>query len=663
MWARTPGDAMAQSEADLPREVEERLRFETLLADLSARFVNLPADQIDDEIENAQRRICECLGLDLSSLWQGSVESPAFLTLTHLYRPLGGPPAPERMDAHEYFPWCLQQLTAGKVIAVSTEEVPAEAARDQEVWRHYGIKSTLTFPLSAGGEPLIGALGFNTVREERTWPEALVKGLQLVAQIFTNALLRKRADQALRESEARLSLAAASADARVWELELSTGRIWTTERGRKFYGLAPGEELTFERFLSLVHPEDRERTRESVEQTMQSGQDLSLEYRIALPHGNFSWITARGRPYYKSSGEPDRLMGVSIDISDRKRMEEELQSRLGEIETLRKELEQENVSLREEVKLLSPHAEIVAKSAAMRLVLARVEQVARTDSTVLLAGETGTGKEVIARAIHNLSRRKARTLVTVNCASLPPTLIESELFGREKGAFTGAMSRMVGRFEVADRSTLFLDEIGDLPLELQTKLLRVLEEGRFERLGSTKPIRVDVRIIAATNRDLEPEVHAGKFRKDLYYRLNVFPITIPPLRERPDDIPPLVWAFIRQFEQRMGKHIQSIPKRGLEALQRYSWPGNVRELRNVVEHAMIVSPGATLEVRPPTLVVPQSSNDSRNLQEVERRHILRVLEETGWRVAGKGGAAQLLGLKPTTLEARMKKLGIHRPKP
>jgi len=653
---------MAQSEADLPRELEERLRFETLLADISARFVNLPADQIDTEIEEAQRRVCECLGLELAALWQWSVETPRFLTLTHLYRPLGGTPAPERAYAHEYFPWCLQQLTAGKVIAVSTEEVPAEAARDQEIWRHYGIKSALVFPLSAGGEPFIGVLGFHTVREERTWPEALVKRLQLVAQIFTNALLRKRADQALRESEARLSLAAASADARVWELEVGTGRIWTTDRGRKFYGLAPGEELTLERFLSLVHPEDRERTRDSVEQAMQSGRDLKLEYRIALPHGNFSWITSRGRPYYNSSGKPDRLMGVSIDISDRKRLEEELQSRLREIEALKRQLEQENLSLREEVKLLSPHAEIVAKSAAMRQVLVRVEQVAPTDSTVLLTGETGTGKEVIARAIHNLSARKARPLVTVNCASLPPTLIESELFGREKGAFTGAMSRMVGRFEVADGSTLFLDEIGDLPLELQAKLLRVLEEGRFERLGSTKPIKVDVRIIAATNRDLEPEIRAGKFRKDLYYRLNVFPIKIPPLRERPDDIPPLVWAFIRQFEKRMGKHIQSVPKRSLEALQRYSWPGNARELRNVIEHAMIVSPGTTLEVRPPTLVSAGRSNDARNLQDVERQHILSVLEETGWRVAGKAGAAELLGLKPTTLEARMKKLGIHRPK-
>jgi formate hydrogenlyase transcriptional activator len=653
---------MAQSAAAILKELEERLRFETLLADISARFVNLLPDQIDGEIEEAQRRVCECLGLDLAALWQWLVETPRFLTLTHLYRPLGGPPAPERAYAHEYFPWCLQQLRAGKAIAVSTEAVPAEAARDQEVWRHYGIRSALVFPLSAGGEPFIGVLGFHTVRDERTWPEALVKRLQLVAQVFTNALLRKRADQALRESEARLSLATNAAGAGLWSVEVDTGGVWVSARTRELFQFAPDEELHYESFFKVIHPDDREQVDQAVQQALQSGERLSSDYRIVLPDGSIRWIVARGQRYLKANGEPSRLMGVSIDISERKRMEEELQSRLREIEALQKQLEQENISLRDEVKLLSPHAEIVAKSAAMRQVLARVEQVAPTDSTVLLTGETGTGKEVIARAIHNLSRRKARPLVTVNCASLPPTLIESELFGREKGAFTGAMSRMVGRFEVADGSTLFLDEIGDLSLELQAKLLRVLEEGRFERLGSTKSIKVNVRVVAATNRDLEPEVQTGKFRKDLYYRLNVFPITIPPLRERPDDIPPLVWAFIRQFEKRMGKHIRSIPKRSLEALQRYSWPGNARELRNVIEHAMIVSPGATLEVRPPTFALAERSHEARNLQEVERRLILRVLEETGWRVAGKAGAADLLGLKPTTLEARMKKLGIHRPK-
>jgi transcriptional regulator with GAF, ATPase, and Fis domain len=280
---------------------------------------------------------------------------------------------------------------------------------------------------------------------------------------------------------------------------------------------------------------------------------------------------------------------------------------------------------------------------------------------VLITGETGTGKELIARAIHNLSNRKALPLVIVNCASLPPSLIESELFGREKGAYTGAMSRMVGRFEIANGSTIVLDEIGDLPLEIQAKLLRVLEDRCFERLGSTKSISVNVRIVASTNRDLDQMVQTDKFRKDLYYRLKVFPITIPPLRERPEDIPPLAWSFIRHFEERMGKRIQSIPSRGLEALVHYSWPGNARELRNFIEHAMIVSSRTSLELRPPVLAPQEMLDEGCKLEDLERRHILRVLEETGWRVSVKGGAAEILGLKPTTLEARMKRLGIRRP--
>jgi PAS domain S-box-containing protein len=501
------------------------------------------------------------------------------------------------------------------------------------------------------------------MRKERTWPEPLVKRLQLVAQIFTNALVRKDADRDLRESEARLSLATSAAGAGLWSMEIDTRKVWVSAKTRELFHFALDEDLNYESFVKIIHPEDREMVDQDVQQALQSGEKLLIEYRIVPNDGSIRWIAARGQRHLNSTGEPDRFMGVSFDISDRKRLEEQLQAKLREIEELKKQLEQENISLREEIRLLSPHSDVVAKSAAMRQVLAMVEQVAPTDSTVLITGETGTGKEVVAREIHKLSNRKARPLVTVNCASLPPTLIESELFGREKGAFTGAMSRMVGRFEIAHGSTLFLDEIGDLPLELQTKLLRVLEEGRFERLGSTKPIQVDVRVIAASNRDLEQEIQAGKFRKDLYYRLSVFPITIPPLRERTDDIPLLVWNFIRQFEKRMGKRIESVPKRSLAALQRYPWPGNARELRNVVEHAMIVSPGKTLVVNPSTPVAAKRSSEKQSLQEVERQHILRVLEESGWRVAGKNGAAKILGLKPTTLEARMKKLGITRPKP
>jgi transcriptional regulator with GAF, ATPase, and Fis domain len=344
----------------------------------------------------------------------------------------------------------------------------------------------------------------------------------------------------------------------------------------------------------------------------------------------------------------------------RKRADEQLKKHVGEIEELKQRLERENIYLQEEVKLLAEHTEIVGQSLAMKKVLVLAEQVARTDSTVLLLGETGTGKELLARAIHKMSARKDRPLITVNCASLPPTLIESELFGRERGAYTGALTKMIGRFEIADGSTLFLDEIGELPLELQSKLLRVLEEGNFERLGSTKTLHVNVRIIAATNRDIEREVKDGNFRKDLFYRLNVFPIVIPPLREHPEDIPSMVWAFVREFQSRMGKEIETISKKSMEALQSYAWPGNVRELRNVIEHAMILNKGKTLAVHAPKLGSSEAGA-TRNLEDLERRHIVAVLEKAGWRVAGKGGAAEVLGLKRSTLISKMKKLRIHRP--
>jgi PAS domain S-box-containing protein len=468
------------------------------------------------------------------------------------------------------------------------------------------------------------------------------------------------ARRALHESEERLSLAAESADAGLWSLDLSTGRILTTPKALELHDVVREGELTLEGLLEVIHPEDRDIARQAVQNALQSSNVSRIEYRVIHSDGSIRWLVGLGRPHSGAAGEPDRLMGVSIDITDRKLMEEQLRDRLKEIERLKEQLEKENVYLREEVKLLFEHTDIVGESEAIRQVLVNAEQVAPTDSTVLILGETGTGKELFARAIHNMSRRSERPLVTVNCASLPPTLIESELFGREKGAFTGAMTRMAGRFETADGSSLFLDEIGELPYELQSKLLRVLETGTFERLGSTKTIQVNVRLIAATNRDLAQAVKEGKFRKDLYYRLNVFPIVIPPLRERTEDIPALVWAFVRQYEKELGKRIEGIPQKSMKSLMRYSWPGNIRELKNVIERAMIVSQ-KTLEVVPPTTSL-QEEPAQHNLKDMERRHILSVLKSTGWRIAGKGGAAEKLGLKRTTLISKMEVLGIKQQK-
>ena len=352
---------------------------------------------------------------------------------------------------------------------------------------------------------------------------------------------------------------------------------------------------------------------------------------------------------------------LSQEIDDRKQAAKSLREALSIIKQLKDQLNEENIYLKEEINLLHSHKEIVGNSEAIRTVLTQIEQVAGTESTVLIQGETGTGKELVANAIHDLSSRKDRLMIKVNCAALPPTLIESELFGREKGAFTGALSKQIGRFELADASTIFLDEIDALPQELQVKLLRVLESGEFERLGSPRTVKVDVRIISATNRDLARLVSEGGFREDLYYRLNVFQIIVPPLRERREDILPLVWSFVQELSKRMGKRIESIPQKDVEALQAYPWPGNVRELRNVTERAMIITTGPVLLLDVPKIA--QSCTDqSVTLEEVEKRHIIEALKTTGWRVSGKEGAAEILGINPKTLESRMQRLGIQKNK-
>ncbi len=333
----------------------------------------------------------------------------------------------------------------------------------------------------------------------------------------------------------------------------------------------------------------------------------------------------------------------------------------GEVNALKNQLQAENVYLQEEIKLAHNFDDILSQSSAMQQVLHKVEQVAATDATVLILGETGTGKELLARAVHHLSPRQDRPLVKVNCAALPATLIESELFGHEKGAFTGAVSRRNGRFELAHRGTIFLDEIGDLPLDLQAKLLRVLQEGEFERLGDSRTISIDVRVIAATNRDLKQAIASGDFREDLYYRLNVFPLGLPPLRERIDDIPLLVRHFTQKYRAKMGKNIEQIPKAVMQALQAYSWPGNVRELENIVERAVILTSGSSLELDE-SLVTgsgePGATSRGGTLQEVERHHILQVLEDTAWRIEGPQGAAMRLAVNPSTLRSRIKKLKI-----
>lgn len=515
--------------------IQERLRFERLLADLSASFVNASADRLDSIIDSSLRRLVEFLGNDRSTLIKVT-EDKRQVWATHSFTVPGCSSFALGAFPDERLPWYIGQLRQGKTLFLRSlpDDLPPEAAVERQYSLAQGICSNVAIPLTAGGS-VLGAITFAFLRRPCEWLAEVISRLQMIGEVFANVMQHQRADEALRAA-------------------------------------------------------------------------------------------------------------------------------LVENEKLRRRLEQDNKYLREQVVLKHQHGRIVGQSDTLKAVLSRVERVAVTDTPVLLLGETGTGKELLAQTIHELSARKDRPMVIVNCASLPATLVESELFGREAGAYTGAASAQVGRFVVADGSTLFLDEVGEFPIELQAKLLRVLQDGRFERLGSPHTLKVDVRIIAATNRDLGQAVRDGKFRADLYHRLDVFPIHIPPLRERRDDIPSLAWTFVDAIGRRMGKTIKSIPRRTMEQLQRYPWPGNVRELSNVIERAMILAADDTLWVELP-LTGQAAAAPRTTLKESQRAQILRTLEECGWRIRGAMGAAEVLGLKPTTLEARMAKLGIKRGKP
>jgi len=468
----------------------------------------------------------------------------------------------------------------------------------------------------------------------------------------------------LRKGNARLEQAADLAELGYYETDFSVWEVFFDSRTRSILGLPPdcrdnSEVSGF--WLGRLAEEDSAHVLDIRNELLNGLRDrVDAEYRYLHPVGGRRWIrhrvdVARRDP----SGKAMLLRGVLQDVTQRRQAEEDLRQSYAEIERLKDRLQAEGEYLKAEMRMTEDQGPVIGESAGIRKVLRMVEQVAPTDSSVLIRGETGTGKELIAQAVHRLSPRRKHLLVKVNCAALPAGLVESELFGREKGAYTGAMARQIGRFEVADGSTLFLDEIGELPLDLQAKLLRVLESGEFERLGSSTTIKVNVRVVAATNRNLQEAVKQGKFREDLYYRLNVFPILVPPLRDRVEDISLLVWAFLQEFCTRMGKRITQVPRKTMEALQRYRWPGNVRELRNVIEHAAIVTKGSTLTVGLLDEDDSAVATEIQTMAEAERAHILRVLEKANWHIKGPRGAAALLGMNAGTLYGRMKRLGIR----
>ena len=463
---------------------------------------------------------------------------------------------------------------------------------------------------------------------------------------------RVEAEHLARAQESRLLMAAAAAGLGFSDWTI-TERPYIDARLHEILGIGL-EEVgnTHDLWLSRIHEEDRSALAEASRRLMAGeAQHVVMEYRYLHPQRGETWLRHSACRLSVERRDDVRLIGAIEDITARKRHEEHLRQRS-------EELAKENVTLREEVKRRVTPGHIVGKGAAIRRALTLAEQVAATDSTALLLGETGTGKERFAHHIHECSRRRNRLMVVVNCSAIPTPLMESELFGRERGAYTGALSRQVGRFELAHGSTLFLDEVGELPIEVQVKLLRVLENHTIERLGNPNPIPVDVRIIAATHRDLAAAVRDGRFREDLYYRLEVFPIHVPPLRERPEDIPALVRTFVEELASSVGKRIEEIDARSLDALAGYAWPGNVRELRNVVERAMILSTGPTLTIEVPHGI---SAGMASRAGLVGPAQLAQVLQDTGWRIRGPHGAAARLGMKPTTLESRIRKLGLTRP--
>jgi len=701
---------------------EKRLEFEKFLADLSAKFVALPPERVDDEIRSALHTILRLFQIDRCSLLHLLPGKTQWL-ITHNADTAGESPYPiETPLPVSLFPYLSKKLMEQReaVSFARVEDLPEDATGDKRALEAWKVQSGLYIPIAALRSTAEYTLGISSAETGRACPEEYIPRLRLLGELFVNALERSMGEKALRESEAelreRLKFEKFMTDLSARFATLSSEQVddeirmalkdvleffhidhfnllrrlpdkthfmvthnadaddippfptgiprpvslypWTVKKlseDNEVFAFARPEEM----------PEEAATDRQNFEKHgIRSGSWIPI---VALRSSEYSlsvFSASNDRNCPEEYIPRLRLLGeLFVNALERSRGEQLLREQLEEIERLKLQLEKENIYLREEIKADQGFQKIVGSSDGLQYVSFRVQQVAPTDATVLILGETGTGKGMVAHAIHELSARKNRPMITVNCAALPANLIESELFGREKGAFTGAHAKQVGRFEVASGGTIFLDEIGEMPLELQAKLLRVLQEGEFERLGSPRTIKVDVRVVASTARDLKAEIRNKRFREDLFYRLNVFPISMPPLRMRRDDIPQLVRHFVDKYERKIGRQIKTVPKAVMKSLQEYSWPGNVRELEHVIERAVITStrPELQLADRLEGEAVEAKEEPLKELAAMEREHIHRVLQKTRWKIDGPGGAAALLKLNPSTLRFRLKKLGIKRP--
>ncbi len=700
-------------------ELEGAVPFESLVSEISAQFIGLDYSQMDVAISEALAKTSEFTGSDLSTFMQLDEKSGQIVHTHQWLRPnIDFDLDFTEFDLYESAPWIAQELAKLEPVVISClADFPEGAEKERTIAGSTGIKSAVWIPVAVAGS-FAACLVLNTINHEVRWPELVVRRLQLLGEIFANSLNRSRSDRSMKsqaqalihqiEFEQMLSKLSATfialpveeIDDRINDAlrvigeylevdrafvdqfsddkkEFRMTHMWTAPGIRRdgfifelvLSGYVPwytktilsGQPIVFTSVDEL--PEQAVNEREYVKQTgIESSAVVPLMVNRSVI-GNLGFDMIRQARVWSDETLLRLRLASDIVANALKRKQADLQLRqaYNEVRILKKRLQAENVYLKHEISADYSRYGILGHSEAITGVVRQVERVASTDATVLVSGETGAGKELIARAIHNRSERSGRALVKVNCGALPASLVEAELFGREKGAYTGALSKQIGRFELANGSSIFLDEISEMPLELQTKLLRVLQEGEFERLGSSQTVKVDVRVIAATNQDLANTIAGGRFREDLYYRLNVFPIEVPPLRERPNDIPVLLWAFVQEFNDKMGKKISDIPQSTIDALQGYDWPGNVRELRNVTERAMILSDDQVLRVDLAEKNRGNAASSPLTLQALEKQHIEGVLEKTSWRISGKQGAAELLGLKPTTLRSKMAKLGIHRP--
>jgi formate hydrogenlyase transcriptional activator len=702
--AHTLSQAIEHLQAN--QALKKEAEFQKIVAKISTLFINLPTNKIDEAINEQFKEIGEFFNADrvtigklngkgellsATNMWfsdkiDGEKLATAMIGTTYpnLVNHLKDKEYWSFSDPDDFSPWHPERETVGKM----------------------PFKSGLII-VTSFEKPIIELFVIDFTQSNRVWTKNIIEQVKLLGNAFSNALNRKRAEEALlKETEFKqlvsetssrfIGLSGVEFEAAI-QNSLSEISIYFKADAVRLFSLSLQGEILKQRFIwqsehlqpagelaqinSMVYP--------NFATHFSKGKSVVFNKFIDSPDWpnirkiiKFSGIKAgigvplesdkfgvdiftmgnvvSGHQWPKDIIEKSKTIGQALlNAILRNEAEVEIQKGYSEIKQLKYQLLQENIYLKEEIKGITNFDTIIGQSKALKYVLFRVEQVAPTDTTVLISGETGTGKELFTNSLHQLSLRKNKSMVKVNCAALSPTLIESELFGHERGAFTGANEKRIGRFELADGGTIFLDEIGELSLEIQAKLLRVLQEGEFERLGSSKTIKVNVRIIAATNRNLEEEVKKNSFRVDLYYRLTTFIITIPPLRDRKEDIPLLVRFLVNKLEKKFNKSIKKIPQGLMRKLVNYSWPGNVRELENVIENGLIISNGEVLKAEVPGNIGLGSLEKSK-LEDFEREHIIKVLESVDWQIGGKDGAAERLGLKRTTLNSKMKKLNIEK---